>query len=257
MRIKIIIEYDGTGFAGWQRQDNSNNTVQETLEKAIEKVFDYRERITLYGAGRTDAGVHATGQVAHFDILSDLLVERWMRNAHKLVRAVNFYLIETGVVVLGADIVPDDFHARFSAKMRHYEYIILNRETSSVIVARHSWHVSKTLDILPMRKAAEYFVGKHNLSAFRSAECSANNTERNISSVVVDKIGQLITISVSARSFLHNQVRIMVGTLRMIGAGEKEPEIIPVLLESGDRRNAGPTAPACGLYLRRIDYESP
>ncbi|MDR1289493.1 MAG: tRNA pseudouridine(38-40) synthase TruA [Holosporales bacterium] len=254
MRIKITIEYDGAGFAGWQRQQESR-TVQEVLENAIEQVIDHRERITIHGAGRTDAGVHATGQVAHFDILSDFLVKRWLGHTNKIIKAINFYLIETGVVVLNAQIVPDDFHARFSAKMRHYEYLILNRETASVIVNRHSWHVHKMLDISSMQRAAEYFIGRHNLGAFRSSECSAKKIERNISAVNVEKIGQFISISVSARSFLHNQVRIMVGTLKMIGAKELEPEFIKFLLEDGDRRKAGPTAPAHGLYLRKIDYD--
>ncbi|MDR1034682.1 MAG: tRNA pseudouridine(38-40) synthase TruA [Holosporales bacterium] len=255
MRIKILIEYDGTGFAGWQRQDNANS-VQETLERAIEQIINYQGKIILYGAGRTDAGVHATGQVAHFDFSSDILISRWQGNIRNLVKAINFYLIGTKVIVLNAEVVPEDFHARFSAKMRHYEYIIFNRPEASVLLNDRIWHVPRILDIHLMQRAATYFIGRHNLGAFRSAECSATKITRNISSVNVTRIGAIIAISVSAQSFLHHQVRIMVGTLKMVGDGKYNPEFIWYLLAVGDRRLAGPTAPSSGLYLRRIDYVS-
>jgi tRNA pseudouridine38-40 synthase len=253
MRIKITIEYDGTRFSGWQKQ-NEAKSVQETIENAIGRIFDNKERVVLHGAGRTDAGVHAWGQVAHFDITSEVIIERWQHNESKLMKAINFYLIGDGIVILDAISVTHSFHARFSAKMRHYEYLILNRKAPSRILENRVWHVFRSLNVEKMTEASEYFIGKYDLNSFRSARCSARNSIRNISSVIVSRDRELITISVSAKSFLHNQVRIMVGTLKMVGEEKFYPNVVKNLLENPNRCNAGVTAPACGLYLKSIDY---
>ncbi|MDR1476069.1 MAG: tRNA pseudouridine(38-40) synthase TruA [Holosporales bacterium] len=254
MKIKITIEYDGTKFCGWQKQDKASS-VQETLEEAIEQVIAGKEKIILFGAGRTDAGVHALGQVAHFGLRTNPVIERWIHNIHNLSKAINFYLIDSGIVVIKSEIVAEEFHARFSATMRHYEYVILNRQQASPILAGRAWHVSRLLDPQKMSIAAEYFVGTHDLDSFRSSHCSAENSVRSISCVNVSKNDDLITISVSAKSFLHNQVRIMVGTLKMIGYGKCSPDFVKFLLERPDRRNSGETAPPYGLFLKRVDYD--
>ncbi|MDR1332960.1 MAG: tRNA pseudouridine(38-40) synthase TruA [Holosporales bacterium] len=253
MRIKLTVEYDGMQFYGWQKQ-NDRISVQETVEHAISRLFNGAESVELYGAGRTDTGVHATGQVAHFDIPNGELAEKWRANIWKLHIGINSYLIDSGAVITSAEIAPDGFHARASAIMRHYEYIILNRNIKSVIHANRMWHIVRRLDDVAMNEAAKLFIGTHNLNAFRSAHCSAANPVRTISSVEVRRDGDRVIIQVAARSFLHNQVRIMVGTLVQIGLGIKRVDHIQQLLESMDRTAAGPTAPPYGLYLTKVEY---
>ena len=255
MKIKLTLEYDGTGFFGWQKQDNFRS-VQGTVEQAIEKVFGERQQVELFGAGRTDTGVHATGQVAHFSIVDEALAKQWTRDIAKLPFAINFYLLDAGVVVLGAEVVPDDFHARFSATMRHYRYVIFNRHTKSVIHEKRAWHVAKPLDVAAMNDAAQSLLGTHNLNAFRSAHCNAQNPVRTISGIKVYKTGDFIVMDISARSFLHNQVRITIGTLKQIGEGKFPVHYILELLEKQDRRAAGITAPPHGLYLTEVEYQS-
>lgn len=253
MRIKLTIEYDGSSFYGWQKQ-NGFVSIQETIEQAVAKVFNNSEIVELYGAGRTDTGVHAIGQVAHFEIFSEKLINVWSKNVSKLADAVNFYLTDQAIVVVKSEIVPDTFHARFSAKMRHYKYVIYNRRVRSVIYADRAWHVAKTLNDNIMNEAAQYLLGTHNLNAFRSVHCNAQNPIRTISNIRVYRDGDFVIMKISARSFLHNQVRITIGTLKQVGEGMRPPEYIKELLEKQDRSIAGITAPSYGLYLTGVDY---
>lgn len=252
MRVKIIVEYDGSKFFGWQRQ-LEQISVQGSIETAVAKVFNIKQRILVEGSGRTDAGVHALGQVAHFDIPSES-ESRWQDNLDKLPMAINFYLKDSGAIVRDAAIVDDSFHARFSATSRKYRYVIFNRAVKSPIYERFSWHIPKLLDIEKMNKAASYFIGKHNFNAFRASSCQADSPIRSISNVSVSGHGDLIHIEVEARSFLHNQVRIMTGTLKMIGEGKTTPEYIKSLLESKDRKEGGPTAPPHGLFFLEVSF---
>ena len=253
MRIKLTIEYDGTNFYGWQKQ-NGFVSIQETVERAINRVFGENTVIELYGAGRTDTGVHALGQVAHFDIYDEKLVDTWQHNINKLAIAINFYLINTGIVIVQSEIVDNDFHARFSAKMRHYKYVIYNRQIRSVIYSKRAWHVAKLLDAKVMNDASKYLLGTHNLNAFRSVHCNAQNPVRTISEITVYRDDNFVIMEISAKSFLHNQVRITIGTLKQIGEGKYPPEYIKELLEKQDRTSAGVTAPPYGLYLTKVDY---
>lgn len=240
-------------FFGWQKQDGVIS-VQETLEKAIAQVFNGKEKVELFGAGRTDTGVHALGQVAHFNIYTEVLVLRWQNEIGKLVKAINYYLINSEIIVLSAEVVSNDFHARFSARMRHYEYLIYNRKIQSVLMKDRAWHVPQKLDIQQMIKASRHFIGTHNLNSFRSARCNANNPVRTISMVNIQQYQEIIKISISSKSFLHNQVRIMVGTLKFIGENKMDPDEIKALLIEQDRTNAGPTAPPYGLYFKGVEY---
>ena len=253
MRIKLTIEYDGTRFFGWQKQEKFNS-VQETIETAINSVFDYKEQIELFGAGRTDTGVHATGQVAHFELINPELINIWKCKLSKFILAINFYLQDKGTLVTNAEVVSDDFHARFSAKMRHYKYIIFNRNVKSIIYENRVWHIAQKLDEYKMDKAAQYFLGTHNLNAFRSAHCNANNPIRTISQIKVYRKDDFVIMEIAAKSFLHNQVRITIGTLKDIGIGKLSEDSIVKLLESEDRTKAGITAPPYGLYLVDVDY---
>ncbi len=253
MRIKLTIEYDGSNFYGWQKQKGFVS-VQEAIEQAVTRVFNNSEIIELYGAGRTDTGVHATGQVAHFEIFSEKLINIWSKNISKLADAVNFYLTDQSIVIVKSEIVSDTFHARFSAKMRHYRYLIYNRRVRSIIYANRAWHVAKNLNDKIMNEAAQYLIGTHNLNAFRSVHCNAQNPIRTISRIRVYRDGNFVIMEMSARSFLHNQVRITIGTLKQIGEGAYPPEYIKELLEKQDRTIAGITAPPYGLYLTGVDY---
>lgn len=251
MKVKLLIEYDGTKFCGWQDQEGVA-TVQGTIEQALKAVLN--QKTTLWGAGRTDSGVHAVSQAAHFEIIDDKSIQRWKDNLGKLVRAINFYIRDTGAIVFSATQVSNSFHARFSAIRRTYQYLILNRPVDSPLLKNKAWHVGRELDIVAMKQAASLFLGHHNFNAFRSADCQALTPHRTVDAVSVVQDGSYIFIKVTAKSFLHNQVRIMVGTLVDIGLGKKTPEIIEDLLISGDRTKAGVTAPPFGLYFLKVDY---
>jgi len=253
MRIRLNIEYDGTKFCGWQKQ-NTAISVQETIEKAICKIFNREERVEIYGAGRTDTGVHAICQVAHFEILESDLIGKWENNCQKLIRGINSYIRDSGAVITNASVVPDDFHARFSAKMRNYRYLIYNKSVDSVLHKNRVWHVIQELDVDLMNNSAQDFIGTHDFNAFRSSECCAKNSIRTISSIKLYKKDDLVIMDLSAKSFLHNQVRITIGTLKNIGIGKLSPSYIQFLLESRDRTLAGPTAPPYGLYLKSVEY---
>lgn len=245
-RYKIVIEYDGTDLLGWQKQLDGPS-VQEYLEKAI---YGFLQQTTeVYGAGRTDAGVHALAQVAHFDLESPV-------DEFRIREAMNAHLrtMEAPVSILDVEAVSDDFNARFSAKGRSYIYRITNRRAPLVLDKNRSWWVYVPLDVEKMREGAKFLLGNHDFSSFRAAKCQAKSPIKTLDKIDIEQSGENITFYVEARSFLHHQVRNMVGTLKMVGDGHLKPEDIKNILESKDRTKAGPTAPAQGLYLSKIMY---
>ena len=245
-RYKITVEYDGTNLVGWQKQD-FGQSAQGCLEQAL---FAFSgEHIDIFAAGRTDAGVHALGQVAHFDLETGM-------DLYHLREAFNAKLreAEAPVSVIEIDIVPDTFHARFSAKKRGYIYRLLNRRTRSVLLENRVWHVNFKLDIEKMREAASYLIGHHDFSAFRGAGCQAKSPIKTLDRLDIIQDGDEIDFIVEAKSFLYHQVRNMVGTLKMVGDGHLRPQDMQKILESKQRKEAGVTAPACGLYLNKIEY---
>jgi len=243
-RFKLTIEYDGTPFVGWQRQDNGPS-VQAALEAAVR---GYCQVDTLVqGAGRTDAGVHALGQVAHVDLPRDDREE-------VVANALNAHLRPHPVAVLKAEKVDDEFHARFSAKERGYVYRIVNRRAPAVLQINKVWWVSTPLDAAAMHEAAQVFVGKHDFSSFRAAECQAESPVKTLDEIAVARDGDLISITTRGRSFLHHQVRNFVGTLKYVGEGKWNAADVKRVLEARDRSAAGPTAPPDGLYLTHVRY---
>jgi len=243
-RWKITLEYDGTGFVGWQRQENGLS-VQQVLEEAVAGFA--QERVTLFAAGRTDSGVHALGQVAHFDLEKEA-------DAATVRDALNFHCKPHAVAVLAAEAAPDDFHARFSATRRHYLYRILNRRAPPVLDAGRVWHVPVPLDAGAMHEAAQMLAGQHDFSSFRAAECQADSPVKTLDKLAVSRMAEEIHIAAAARSFLHNQIRIFAGTLRLVGEGKWSAGDLRRALEARDRAAAGPTAPPAGLYLSKVDY---
>jgi tRNA pseudouridine38-40 synthase len=243
-RYKLILEYDGTPFVGWQLQENGPS-VQGRLAEAI-KAFSGEETVTR-GAGRTDAGVHALGQVAHFDLAKD-----W--SAYKVRDALNAQLRPDPVSVLECEQVAGDFDARFSAIARHYRYRIANRRGPLALDRNRAWQVVHPLDAAAMHDAAQLIVGHHDFSTFRSAECQAASPVKTLDRLAVSRDGEEIRIEASARSFLHNQVRSMVGSLKLVGEGKWAARDLKGALEARDRAACGPVAPACGLYLVKVDY---
>ncbi|MDQ8698972.1 tRNA pseudouridine(38-40) synthase TruA [Hyphomicrobium sp. LHD-15] len=245
-RYRLFIEYDGTPFVGWQIQ-SEGISVQGALETAISKLTGSKAGIR--GAGRTDAGVHARGQVAHFVIEKD-----WP--ADKIRDGMNFYLKPLPVIVLACDRVPDDFDARFSATARHYEYRILPRRAPPALERHRVWWIPRTIDAKAMREAAAVLVGRHDFTTFRAAQCQAKSPIRTLDRLDVTSHGDEIRIQASARSFLHNQVRSMVGSLKLVGDGKWTRDDLRRALEARDRTACGPVAPASGLYLMSVDYGS-
>jgi tRNA pseudouridine38-40 synthase len=247
LRYKIKLEYDGSNFAGWQQQKRAIS-IQEKIQDAIYKFS--REKVQVYGAGRTDAGVHALGQVAHFDMSKYYA-------SNKIIDAMNHFLKGDTIVVLEIELVNDSFHARFSAKSRSYIYRIINRRAALTIERNRAWHVIKNLDVEVMHVAAQQLVGNHDYSSFRSTCCQSLSSQKTIDIITVRKspyIKDLIEINISARSFLHNQVRIIVGTLYKIGTGSWKIDKINKILAAKNRSAAGQTAPPYGLYLYEIRY---
>lgn len=242
-RYKAIIEYLGTGLAGFQTQANAPS-VQQTIESSIEK-FSH-EKVTIYAAGRTDAGVHAYGQVIHFDLEKHI-------EPHIVTRALNHFL-KPNISTISCEIVGEDFHARFSAKKRHYLYRILNRESHSAIHSGQLWHVRHPLDIKSMSEASKYLIGMHDFTSFRCSSCQAKSPVKTLTNIEISSTMEEVQIGVSAPSFLHNMVRNIVGTLVMVGTSKWKPEDVKTALEAKDRSAAGPTAPAHGLYFMKVDY---
>jgi len=244
-RYKLTLEYDGGPFCGWQRQTD-RPSVQQALEQAITAFCG--ETVTVHAAGRTDAGVHALGQVVHLDLEREVRLET-LRNA------LNHHLRPLPIVVLEAAEVAPDFHARFSARARHYRYVIVNRPVPLALERGHAWFVPGRLDVEVMHEAASRLRGQHDFTSFRSALCQAKSPVKTLDSLSVSRRGSHIEIGARARSFLHHQVRNMVGTLKLIGQRKWPVDRIEEVLAARSRSAAGPTAPACGLYLVRVDYE--
>jgi tRNA pseudouridine38-40 synthase len=243
-RYRLTLEYDGGPFAGWQRQDNGPS-VQSAVEDAIFKLS--AEAVTVTGAGRTDAGVHAFAQVAHFDLVKEFSPE-------KVRDALNHYLRPAPVAVIEAVIAVPEFHARFSAVARHYFYRILCRRSPPALERGHVWHVMRGLDAEAMQAGARALIGQHDFTTFRSSECQAKSPIKTLDRLEVRRAGDEIHIEAQARSFLHNQVRSMVGSLKLVGEGKWRPRDMAHALEAKDRSACGPVAPPEGLYLVRVDY---
>ncbi len=243
-RWKLVIEYDGGNFVGWQRQDNGRS-VQQVIEEAIAGFA--QEQVNVFGAGRTDSGVHALGQVAHFDLVRDT-------DPDTVRDALNFHLKTDTITILQVEEVNQNFNARFSATHRHYQYRILNRRAPPAIERGHVWHVPVELDWRAMNEAAQFLIGHHDFTSFRAAVCQSDSPVKTLDTLTVERHADEIVIDVGARSFLHNQVRIIVGTLRLVGAGKWGVADVAEALAACDRARAGPTAPPGGLYLTRVDY---
>jgi len=245
-RFRLTLEYDGAPFVGWQVQANGRS-VQGALETALLGLCG--EAIVAHGAGRTDAGVHASGQVAHIDLNRD-----W--EGLRLREALNAHLVPHPIAVLSAERVGDDFDARHSAIMRHYVYRLINRRAPLTLERGRAWHVKRSLDADAMREAARLLLGRHDFSTFRDSQCQAASPVRTLNSFDVERRGDLITMRISALSFLHRQVRSMVGSLVEVGCGKWRPADLRAALDAADRSRCGPVAPACGLYLARVEYET-
>ncbi len=243
-RYKLTIEYDGAPFVGWQRQ-GIGFSVQQALEEAIQAFSG--EAVTIGGAGRTDAGVHASGQVAHVDLARDWPEER-------VREAVNAHLRPHPIAILDARLAPPRFDARFSAIGRRYRYRIVNRRAPLALDQGRAWHVKAPLDLEGMAAAAERLVGHHDFTTFRSAHCQAKSPMRTLDSLTIHRDGEVVTVDTGARSFLHNQVRSMVGTLALVGQGRWTVDDVTAALEARDRTRCGPVAPAGGLCLVAVLY---
>ncbi|NCT41306.1 MAG: tRNA pseudouridine(38-40) synthase TruA [Alphaproteobacteria bacterium] len=256
-RYKLTIEYQGTDYYGWQRQPDLP-TIQGEIEKAIHAFCGQEVEVT--SAGRTDAGVHARGQIAHVDL--DAFTKPM--DPFAISKAINAHLRPQPITIISTEIVDDDFHARFAAKNKLYAYRIINRQAFLTFDKGRAWHVKRPLDTGAMHEAAQLLLGQHDFSTFRDAQCQANNPIRTLDRLDVqsfqtapDKDGQgaqEIFIEVEAMSFLHHMVRNLVGTLTLVGEGKWKPEDILTALNAKDRTKGGPTAPSDGLYLVRIDY---
>mgnify|MGYP001243177716 FL=1 len=245
-RFRMTVEYDGTAYVGWQMQENGHS-VQAALQNGILSLTG--ERVSIRGAGRTDSGVHAVGQVIHADLSRD-----W--KPYTLRNALNAHLGMAGEKVAIIDVTPvsDEFDARFSAVKRHYLYRIVNRPAPLALEAKRAWWVPKLLDHEAMHSAAQMLVGHHDFTTFRSAHCQATSPVRTLDRLDVTRQGDLIEIRASAQSFLHNQIRSFAGTLKLAGEGKMTPQDVRAALEARDRKECGPVAPPEGLYFMKVDY---
>lgn len=245
-RFRLTVEYDGSNYVGWQRQDNGPS-VQGAIEKAVLSLTG--ETVSIRGAGRTDSGVHARGQVAHVDLARDWAGEI-LRNA------LNAHLGQAGnrIAILDAAPVPGSFDARFSAIRRHYLYRIITRRAPLALEANRAWWVTKPLDHETMHAAAQTLVGLHDFTTFRSTHCQANSPMRTLDRLDVTRDGDLIEIRATAQSFLHNQIRSLAGTLKLVGEGKWSVDDVRAALEAKDRTACGPVAPPDGLYFMQVDY---
>jgi tRNA pseudouridine38-40 synthase len=243
-RYKLTIEYDGRPFVGWQVQDNGLS-VQGVLAAALEAFCG--QKASVHGAGRTDAGVHALAQVGHVDLARD-----WDEDTVR--DALNAHLRPHPVAVLGAELVADTFDARFSAIRRHYRYRIVNRRADLTFDRGLAWRIAKPLDGAAMHAAAQRLVGRHDFTTFRHAECQAKSPVKTLDRLDVERRGDEVDVLAAARSFLHTQVRSMVGALALVGEGKWTAHDVSAALEARDRSACAPVAPPDGLYLTRIDY---
>lgn len=243
--VRLTIEYDGTDFSGWQVQ-SKRPSVQAELQRSIRAVI--HEQVRLIGAGRTDAGVHALGQVANFTTTAALAV-------HRFPAALNFHLPET-IRVLDAVEAAADFHARYAARGRTYRYVILNRPAPSAILRRHAWHVPAALDVDAMRRAAGALIGRHAFTAFRAVGSGERTTVCDLRLADVVRTDDMVILTFEADRFLRHMVRLITGTLAAVGRGKMPEENVARILAAEDNRRAGPRAPARGLFLVRVDYQS-
>lgn len=245
-RYRMAVEYDGTPYVGWQMQENGHS-VQAALQNAILSLTG--EKISIRGAGRTDSGVHAMGQVIHADLSRD-----W--EPRKLRNALNAHLMMASEKVSVVEVlaVDETFDARFSAVKRHYLYRIINRPSPLALEAKRAWWVPRPLDHEAMHAAAQMLVGHHDFTTFRSAHCQAASPVRTLDRLDVTRVGELIEIRASAQSFLHNQIRSFAGTLKLAGDGKMKPDDVRTALEARDRAACGPVAPPEGLYFMKVDY---
>jgi len=243
-RFKLTLEYDGGPFVGWQRQDNGPS-VQQALEEAVRGFCG--ESVVCHGAGRTDAGVHAYGQVAHLDLAREV-------RADKLADALNAHLRPAPVAVLSAEVAAPDFHARFSAVRRSYLYRIVNRRAPLALERGRAWFVPRPLDAAAMHEAAQALVGRHDFSSFRAADCQAQSPVKTLERLDVARRGEEIHVEARAPSFLHRQVRNLAGSLALVGQAKWDRAKLAAVLAARDRAKAGPAAPAEGLYLVAVDY---
>ena len=243
-RWKLTLEYDGRPFVGWQRQANGPS-VQGALEDAVHGFCG--ERVTVHGAGRTDAGVHARGQIAHIDLAKD-----W--SARTVRDAINAHLRPHPVAVLKAEEAAGDFEARFHAIRRAYRYVFVNRRAPLTFEAGLAWQVAAGLDAAAMHRGAQHLLGRHDFTTFRAAQCQAKSPIRTLDEIAVRREGERIVMDVAARSFLHSQVRAFAGSLKLVGEGRWPPEEMGAALAAADRARCGQVAPPDGLYLMRVDY---
>jgi len=243
-RYKIKIEYDGTPFVGWQYQKNGLS-VQEVLQNAI---FSFaQEKVIVTGAGRTDSGVHALMQVAHFDITKKI-------KGNKFLRGLNQLIGNKPVTILNIKKTKKKFHARFDAKKRIYQYIIINRQSPLAIQKNKAWHIRKKLDVKAMKKGAKLLLGTHNFSTFRASSCGAKSPIKTMEKILIKKNKDKISLQFTSRSFLQQQVRSMVGCIKYLGEGRWNLDVFEKAFKSKKRIKCAPPAPACGLYLKNISY---
>jgi tRNA pseudouridine38-40 synthase len=243
-RYRLTLEYDGSGLVGWQRQPEGVS-VQAALENAFAKFCG--ERVTVHGAGRTDAGVHALAQCAHVDLTREYVSDT-------IRGALNYHLRPAAVSVLLVEPAAPDFDARRSAIGRVYRYRILNRRSPPVLDRLRVWHVPPPLDLAAMQEGSRHLLGRHDFTTFRDSLCQAKSPVKTLDALDMSRVGEEIHIEARARSFLHHQVRNMAGTLKLVGLGQWRPEDVAAALEARDRRAGGPTAPAEGLYLVEVKY---
>jgi len=266
MRYKITIQYNGTNFAGWQKQPRQF-TVQGELEKAIQSFS--KKKTEVPGSGRTDAGVHALGQVAHFDLekkydeykvltaINFFLRKQWLERIIKIER--NFRvklesLKNSQAIITKCEIVNSDFHARFSAKKRYYEYTIVNQRNTPLFEQNQVWHIKEKLDVQKMQEAANCLIGKHDFSSFRDSDCQSTGPIKTVYEAKFTKQKNKIIFKISAPSFLHHMVRNIMGTLKNVGTGKTSIKEFEKILKAKDRTKAGANASACGLFLMKVDY---
>ena len=243
-RYKIKIEYEGTPFVGWQFQKNGKS-IQEVLQKAIFKFS--KEKVTVIGAGRTDSGVHALGQTAHFDLKKKI-------SKKKILPAINQNIENNSVTVLKVNKTNKKFHARHDAKKRTYRYLIVNRQSPLALQKNKAWHIRKKLDLLSMKKGAKFLLGTHDFSTFRASACGAKSPIRTMEKILIKKNKDKITLQFTSRSFLQQQVRSMVGCLKYLGEAKWNLKDFIKSFKSKNRLKCAPPAPACGLYLAKVEY---
>ncbi|MAC68583.1 MAG: tRNA pseudouridine(38-40) synthase TruA [Gammaproteobacteria bacterium] len=242
---QIKIEYDGSKFVGWQFQKNGIS-IQEKIEKTLKKIF--KKKIKINGAGRTDKGVHAYGQFANF------FVDNKIADKKKFLNTINFFLVKSLISIIAVKEKNKEFHSRFNAKLRTYEYLIINRQGTLSINKNRAWHVKKKIDLKLMKKGAKMFEGTHDFSTFRASTCSAKSPAKRMHQIKITKYGDMIKINLTSKSFLQNQVRSMIGCLKYLSTYKWSINDFKKAFKSKKRINCAPPAPACGLYLLNIKY---